>query len=71
MYILDTDHLGILQRRRGHEFDQLVQKITAIGDVNVYVTIISFRLTLSRTHSFSLCVSRQCAGDETRVDRQP
>ena len=47
MYILDTDHLGILQRRRGHEFDQLVQKIAAIGDVNVYVTIVSFHEIVS------------------------
>lgn len=42
MFILDTDHLGVLQRGRGAEYDRISQRIAEIGDVNIFVTIVSF-----------------------------
>lgn len=42
MYVLDTDHLGILTRRRGIEFDNLVKRVAAVGETNIYLTIVSF-----------------------------
>lgn len=47
MFILDTDHPGILQRRRGPEFALLMEKILKRGDTNIYVTIISFHEQVS------------------------
>lgn len=42
MYVLDTDHLGILQRKRGREFEQLMRKLATVEETQVYVTIVSF-----------------------------
>ena len=42
MYILDSDHIGILQRKRGFEFDRILSRISAVGETNIFVTIISF-----------------------------
>ena len=47
MFVIDTDHLGILQRRRGEEFDCLTKRIAEVGDSDVYVTIISFHEIVS------------------------
>ena len=42
MFILDTDHLGILQGPRGEECVKVHKRIADVGDSNVYTTIISF-----------------------------
>ena len=42
MYILDTDHLGILQRKRGPEFKHLMNTLATIDETQVYITIVSF-----------------------------
>ncbi len=42
MYILDTDHLGILQGRRGEDCNRLLKRIEEVSDSNVYTTIVSF-----------------------------
>lgn len=42
MYVLDTDHLGILQRKRGPAFDRLALKLATVDDTHVYVAIVSF-----------------------------
>lgn len=47
MYILDTDHLGILQRQRGMDYDRVRRKIAQIGESDIYVTIISFHEQVS------------------------
>ena len=47
MYILDSDHIGILQRKRGFEFDRILSRISAVGETNIFVTIISFHEQIS------------------------
>lgn len=47
MYIIDTDHIGILQRQRGPEFDRLVKRLGDIPASHVFVTIVSFHEQIS------------------------
>lgn len=42
MFILDTDHLGILQGPRGDDCHNVLRRIADIGDSNIFATIISF-----------------------------
>ena len=42
MFILDTDHLGILQGPRNEDCSQVLKRIAVFSDSNVYTTIISF-----------------------------
>lgn len=42
MFILDTDHLGILQGAKGEECRNVIKRIADVGDSNVYTTIVSF-----------------------------
>ena len=43
MFILDTDHLGILQRENGSEFVNLRGRLRQYDESQFYVTIISFQ----------------------------
>jgi tRNA(fMet)-specific endonuclease VapC len=42
MYLLDSDHLSILQRQRGPEFEALAKRCSNLKDENFFVSIISF-----------------------------
>lgn len=42
MFILDTDHLGILQGHRGEDCANVLKRIAVVSDSNVYTTIVSF-----------------------------
>lgn len=42
MFILDTDHLGILQGHRGEDCTNILKRIAVVSDSNVYTTIVSF-----------------------------
>jgi tRNA(fMet)-specific endonuclease VapC len=42
MYILDTDHIGILQRASGPEHVALSRRIAQYSQTDFYVTIVSF-----------------------------
>jgi tRNA(fMet)-specific endonuclease VapC len=42
MYILDTDHLGILQGPRNDACSNVLKRIADASDSNVFTTIISF-----------------------------
>ena len=42
MYVLDSDHLSILQRQQGLEFSNLVKRCAAFNASDFFVTIISF-----------------------------
>lgn len=42
MYILDTDHIGILQRATGPEYVALSRRIAQYSQRDFYVTIVSF-----------------------------
>jgi hypothetical protein len=41
MYILDTDHVGILQRAAGREYLALSRRIARCSQTDLYVTIVS------------------------------
>jgi tRNA(fMet)-specific endonuclease VapC len=43
MFLLDTDHLGILQRCSGDEFQRLADRLEECDPAIVYVSIISFQ----------------------------
>ena len=42
MYILDTDHLGVLQRQRGPDFEKLITRLSDSDQALFYTTIVSF-----------------------------
>lgn len=42
MFILDTDHLGILQGASGQACSSVLRRIAEVGDSSVYTTIVSF-----------------------------
>lgn len=42
MFILDTDHLGILQRQRSPEYDRVVANFANVDETDIYITIVSF-----------------------------
>ena len=41
MFILDTDHLSIIQRRTGDEYARIILKIKEYGSGNVFVSVAS------------------------------
>ena len=42
MLILDSDHLSIHQGKKGSEYAALQSRLAAVGDTDVFTTIISF-----------------------------
>ncbi len=42
MYIFDTDHLSVLQRQRGPEFEKLITRLAELDQTLFYTTIVSF-----------------------------
>jgi tRNA(fMet)-specific endonuclease VapC len=42
MFVLDTDHLGILQRQTAPQFGVLTQRIAQHPETSFFVTIVSF-----------------------------
>lgn len=42
MYVFDSDHLSILQRQAGREFDNLARRCSTRNAVDFFVTIVSF-----------------------------
>ena len=58
MYILDTDHLGILQRQRGPEYDRLAHRLATVSASDVFVTIISFHEQIRRIHRLGTSYDR-------------
>ena len=42
MYIFDTDHLGVLQRQRGPDFEKLIIRLADSDQSLFYTTIVSF-----------------------------
>jgi tRNA(fMet)-specific endonuclease VapC len=42
VYLLDTDHVAILEQGRGREYDRVHSRLLALADRDVAVTIISF-----------------------------
>lgn len=47
MFILDTDHLAILQGPRTDSCNNILKRISQVSDSNVYTTIISFHEIVS------------------------
>lgn len=42
MYIFDTDHLGVLQRKRGADYEKLITRLASTNQSLFYTTIVSF-----------------------------
>ena len=42
MYIFDTDHLGVLQRQRGPDFERLITRLSDSDQSLFFTTIVSF-----------------------------
>jgi tRNA(fMet)-specific endonuclease VapC len=42
LFLLDTDHLGIIQRQTQPEFGRLMQRMAACRPVDFYVSVVSF-----------------------------
>lgn len=42
MYVLDTDHLGILQRQTSPQFENLTRRLSGRPESDFFVTIVSF-----------------------------
>jgi tRNA(fMet)-specific endonuclease VapC len=42
MFVLDTDHLGILQRQTAPQFGNLMRRISQYPEASFFVTIVSF-----------------------------
>lgn len=42
MYVLDSDHLSILQRQKGTDFDNLIRQCANFKATDFFVTIVSF-----------------------------
>lgn len=42
MYIFDTDHLGVLQRQRGPDFEKLITRLADSDQSLFFTTIVSF-----------------------------
>jgi tRNA(fMet)-specific endonuclease VapC len=42
MFLLDTDHIGIIQRRSSPQFDQLWQRMALHSPEDFYISIVSF-----------------------------
>ncbi len=42
MFLLDSDHLGLLQRQRGEAFERLEARIQRVSETELYIPIIAF-----------------------------
>lgn len=42
MYVLDSDHLSVLQRQSGTEFENLSKRCSALSPTDFFLTIVSF-----------------------------
>jgi tRNA(fMet)-specific endonuclease VapC len=61
MYILDTDHLGILQRQTSPQFGSLMRRISQYPESSFFVTIISFHEQIMGWNAY-LVRARDAAG---------
>ncbi|QDV70332.1 Toxin FitB [Rosistilla carotiformis] len=42
MFLLDTDHVSVLQRATGHSFEQLIRRLQSVPEENVFLSIVTF-----------------------------
>jgi tRNA(fMet)-specific endonuclease VapC len=50
VFLLDSDHLSILQRKSGPELARLQRRLAAVEETDVYVSIISFHEQVGGWH---------------------
>jgi len=60
VFILDTDHLGVIQRQRGIEFENLQRRLADHDESQFFVTIVSFH---EQVQGWQAYVSRSKAED--------
>lgn len=52
MFLLDTDHVGIIQRRTGPEFARLTNSMAAYDTSDFFVAIVSFHEQVLGWHTY-------------------
>ncbi len=52
MYLLDSDHLGVLQRQRGDAFQHLAARLLHVPETNLFVPIIAFHERIKGWNAF-------------------
>lgn len=52
MIVLDTDHIGIIQRRRGPEYSRLAARLAQPTCLDFFVTIVSFHEQVSGWNAY-------------------
>ena len=58
MYILDTDHLSILQQRSGPDFERLERRLLKVPEDQLFVTVVSFHEQANGWNSYLASASK-------------
>ena len=56
MFIIDTDHIGILQRQAGSPYQRLSQRIAGHSQTDFYVAIVSFHEQMQPKWPYSAAI---------------
>ena len=62
MYIFDTDHLGVLQRQRGSDFENLITRLAEMDQSLFYTSIVSFH---EQINGWTKYIKKSVDADET------
>ena len=58
MYILDTDHLSILQQPSGLDFERLERRLLKVAEDQLFVTVVSFHEQANGWNSYLASASK-------------
>jgi tRNA(fMet)-specific endonuclease VapC len=61
IYLLDTDHLSVFQRKRGAEFSRLSSQLVAVPRIDVGISVVTFHEQVLGCHSY---LSRSRTADD-------
>jgi len=42
VFLLDTDHVSVLQRATGHSFEQLIRRLQSVPEEDLFLSIVTF-----------------------------
>ncbi len=62
MFLLDSDHLSLLQRQRGDAYNRLATRIQRISETELYIPIIAFHERVKGWNAYLACV-KKVSGD--------
>jgi tRNA(fMet)-specific endonuclease VapC len=58
MYLLDTDHLSILQQPSGLDFERLERRLLQVPEDQIFVTVVSFHEQTNGWNSYLASASK-------------